>query len=255
MDKPRIAVWKFASCDGCQLSILDCEEELLALTGVVHIAHFLEASSRVEGGPYDISFVEGSITTAADAERIHAIRAASKMLVTIGACATAGGIQALRNTRALGDLVQAVYPFPDLIEVLDRSTPISEHVTVDAELHGCPVSRNQLLQFIAAALAGRKPDLPDVSQCTECKRMGTACVMVVHGTPCLGPVTRAGCGNLCPRIGRGCYGCFGPVNGANCAALSEQLRALGADDHAIAALYRNFNSGAAAFSEEAARHD
>ncbi|NDR54931.1 oxidoreductase [Aliiruegeria sabulilitoris] len=255
MDKPRIAVWKFASCDGCQLSLLDCEEELLDIVGAVHIAHFLEASSRVETGPYDISFVEGSITTAADAERIHAIRAASKLLVTIGACATAGGIQALRNTRALGDLVQAVYPVPELIEVLDRSTPIAAHVTVDAELRGCPVSRQQLLEFVAAALAGRKPDLPEVSQCVECKRAGTACVMVANGTPCLGPVTRAGCGNLCPRVGRGCYGCFGPVEGANCVALSEQLDALGLNGHAIAALYRNFNSGAAAFSEEAARHD
>ncbi|SDJ42987.1 oxidoreductase [Aliiruegeria lutimaris] len=255
MDTPRIAVWKFASCDGCQLSLLDCEEELLDLVGAVHIAHFLEASSRVEGGPYDISFVEGSITTAADAERIEAIRAASRLLVTIGACATAGGIQALRNSRALGDLVQAVYPAPDLIKVLETSTPISEHVTVDAELRGCPVSRHQLLEFVAAALAGRKPDLPDVSQCAECKRAGTVCVMVAHGTPCLGPVTRAGCGNLCPRVGRGCYGCFGPVDGANCAALSEQMRKLGLDTTAIAALYRNFNSGAAAFVEEAARHD
>lgn len=255
MGKPRIAVWKFASCDGCQLSLLDCEDALLEIAAAVRISHFLEASSHVEDGPYDISLVEGSITTKADAARIRAIRAASGMLVTIGACATAGGIQALRNTRDLGALTRSVYPRPDLVHALETSSPISDHVAVDAELRGCPVSRDHLLEFLTAALAGRRPDLPDVSQCTECKRAGTVCVMVASGTPCLGPVTRAGCGNLCPKVGRGCYGCFGPVEGANCAALTEQLQTLGMSSMEIAALYRSFNAGAKAFAEEAARHD
>ncbi len=251
MERPRIAIWKFASCDGCQLALLDCEDDLLALAGVIRIAHFPEASSRTEEGPYDISFVEGSITTEEDVRRIQEIRAASAVLVAIGACATAGGIQALRNTMDLGDLSAAVYPEPGWLDVLATSTPIADHVTVDAELRGCPVSKVQLVEFIAATLAGRTPDLPDVSQCVECKRAGSICVMVAAGIPCLGPVTRAGCGNLCPRIGRGCYGCFGPVTGANCAALTAQLRGLGLDEAAIGALYRSFNAGAAAFATEA----
>ncbi|PRY26887.1 coenzyme F420-reducing hydrogenase gamma subunit [Aliiruegeria haliotis] len=255
MGAPRIAIWKFASCDGCQLSLLDCEEALLELAGAVRISHFLEASSRVEAGPYDLSLVEGSITTAQDAVRIREIRAASARLVTIGACATAGGIQALRDTRDLDALKRSVYPDPALIEVLERSTPVSDHVAVDAELRGCPVSRRDLLELVAASLAGRRPDLPDVAQCAECKRAGTVCVMVATGTPCLGPVTRAGCGNLCPRIGRGCYGCFGPVEGANCAAMSAQLRDLGMTAGEIMALYRGFNAGAQPFAEEAARHE
>lgn len=254
MERPKIAVWKFASCDGCQLTLLDCEDALLEIADAVQIAHFLEASSHVEGGPYDISFVEGSITTAQDAERIRAIRAVSGTLVAIGACATAGGIQALRNTRDLAALTAAVYPAPEHIHALATSTPISAHVAVDAELRGCPVSRDQLLDFIAATLRGRRPDLPDVSQCFECKRAGTACVMVTEGIPCLGPVTRAGCGNLCPKQGRGCYGCFGPVSDPNCAALSDRFTALGLEAPAIAALYRNFNAGAEIFAEEADLH-
>jgi coenzyme F420-reducing hydrogenase gamma subunit len=255
MERPRIAIWKFASCDGCQLTLLDCEEELLEIAGAVQIAHFPEASSRMEGGPYDISFVEGSITTRNDAARIRRIREASGLLVAIGACATGGGIQALRNTRDIATLTRAVYPEPGFIDVLAQSDPIAAHVQVDAELRGCPVSRRQLLDFVTATLSGRAPDLPADSQCVECKRAGTTCVMVASGVPCLGPVTRAGCGTLCPSVGRGCYGCFGPVEGANCAALTVQLRGLGLGDAAIAALYRNFNAGAEAFAQEAATHD
>lgn len=251
---PRIAVWKLASCDGCQLSILDCEEALLELAGAVRISHFLEASSHVEEGPYDISFVEGSITTKADAERIRTIRAQSGLIVAIGACATAGGIQALRNTRDISRLARSVYPRPELLDALDCSRPISDHVAVDFELRGCPVSRTQLLMLVSALLAGRRPDLPDVSQCTECKRAGTVCVVVARGVACLGPVTRAGCGNLCPGIGRGCYGCFGPVEGANCRALTEQFRGLGLDGPAIDAHFRNFNAAAAEFAGEGEDH-
>lgn len=255
MSKPRIAVWKFASCDGCQLTFLDAEDVFLELAGAIHIAHFLEASSRVEKGPYDISFVEGSITTTRDAERIREIRAASGLLVAIGACATAGGIQALRNTRDLATLAGSVYPSPDLVDALATSSAISDHVQVDAELRGCPVSKVQLIGFVTTALAGRSPDMPDVSQCMECKRAGTTCVMVAKGVPCLGPVTRAGCGNLCPRVGRGCYGCFGPVEGANTTSLSAQFGRLGLEGADLAGFYRTFNAGAETFAAEAVRHE
>ena len=196
--KPRLAIWKFASCDGCQLSLLDCEDELLAVAGELEIAHFLEASRSVVKGPYDLSLVEGSVTTPRDAERIHQVRRASKWLVTIGACATAGGIQALRNFKNVDEFTSIVYANPAYIETLNKSTPISDHVRVDFELRGCPVNKAQLVEVISAYLNGRKPNTPSHSVCVECKGRGTVCIMVAHGTPCLGPVTHAGCGAICP---------------------------------------------------------
>ena len=211
MTAPTLAVWKFASCDGCQLTLLNCEDELLAIAGAIQIANFTEASREVLPGPYDVSIVEGSITTPSDAARIREVREKSRFLITIGACATAGGVQALRNFG--DDLAPVVYASPQYIDSLRTSTPIAEHVHVDFELRGCPIDKRQLIEVIAAFLAGRRPNVPAHSVCMECKRAGRVCVMVAHGTPCLGPMTQAGCGALCPSVGRGCYGCFGPAPG------------------------------------------
>jgi coenzyme F420-reducing hydrogenase gamma subunit len=250
--KPSLAVWKFASCDGCQLTLLDCEDELLTIAQEVTIAHFLEASSQVLPGPYDVSLVEGSITTPADAERIRRVREQSKVLITIGACATAGGVQALRNFGDVEEFRSVVYATPGYIETLATSTPIAAHVPVDFELRGCPIDKRQLLEVISAFLVGRKPDIPDTSVCTECKRRGFTCVMVADGTPCLGPVTHAGCGALCPSVRRGCYGCFGPMTGANLLALTGQLKVCGMDDAAVGRVFATFN--VAAF-EQRNNHD
>ncbi len=239
--KPKLAVWKFASCDGCQLSLLDCEDELLALAGEVEIAHFLEATRATVKGPYDLSLVEGSITTPHDAERILEVRRASKHLVTIGACATAGGIQALRNFGDVGDFLRIVYASPEYVSTLATSTPISAHVPVDYELHGCPIDKRQLLEVLNAFLHGRRPNIPSTSVCMECKRRETVCVMVAHGTACLGPVTHAGCGALCPSYDRGCYGCFGPMETPNTVSLTRQLHVLGADDRTVDRVFRTFN--------------
>ena len=211
--RPRLAVFKFASCDGCQLSILNLEEDLLALGEALDLAYFPEASSDMKPGPYDIVLVEGSITTAEDAHRILAVRQQAKVLITIGACATAGGIQALRNWADVEAFKQAVYPSPDYIQSLSTSTPISEHVQVDFELWGCPIDKHQLLRVITDLVGGVQPRLPDGSVCLECKRRGHVCVLVAKGIPCLGPVTRTGCGAICPGMGRDCYGCFGPSEG------------------------------------------
>ena len=248
MTKPTLAVWKLASCDGCQLTLLDCEDELLALAGAVTIAHFLEASSALQPGPYDISLVEGSITTARDAQRIRQIREQSRVLVTIGACATAGGIQALRNFGDVAEFADVVYASPAYIDTLATSTPVAAHVPVDFELRGCPIDRRQLLEVITALLVGRKPDIPDASVCTECKRRGLTCVMVADGTPCLGPVTQAGCGALCPAQSRGCYGCFGPTSEPNVPALARQLRGLGMSEPAIGRVFATFNAAAPGFA-------
>ncbi|GAA2673303.1 oxidoreductase [Actinoplanes palleronii] len=244
VSKPTLAVWKLASCDGCQLTLLDCEDELLAVAGRVRIAHFLEASREVLPGPYDISLVEGSVTTAADAARIRAIREQSRTLITLGACATAGGIQALRNHADVAEYTSLVYAHPEYIATLATSTPIAAHVDVDYELHGCPIDRGQLLGVISALLAGRKPDLPAHSVCFECKRRHRVCVVVAHGLPCLGPVTRAGCGAICPAQQRGCYGCFGPMETPNLAAEAELLGATGMAPDDIDRLYRLFNTTA-----------
>lgn len=253
--KPKLAVWKFASCDGCQLSLLDCEDELLAIAGKVEIANFLEASRAKVKGPYDLSLVEGSITTPHDEERIHQVRRVSKYLVTIGACATAGGIQALRNFKDVKQFISIVYATPQYIETLNTSTPISDHVFVDFELHGCPINKYQLLEVISAYLHGRKPNTPPHSVCVECKLRGTVCVMVARGVPCLGPVTHAGCGAICPTYARGCYGCYGPKETPNTASLSAQLNQLGMNNQDILRTFRSFNAYADEFRKESEAHE
>ncbi len=209
----------------------------------------------MQPGPYDLSLVEGSITTAADEQRIREVRRVSRRLVTIGACATAGGIQALRNFHDVDDFVAAVYASPQYISTLATSTPVSAHVQVDFELHGCPIDRAQLLEVVSALLRGRRPDVRPHSVCLECKRRGSVCVMVAHGTPCLGPVTHAGCGAICPAYHRGCYGCFGPKETPNAASLDAQWKDLGADERDLLRVYRTFNAGADPFRIAGEAHD
>jgi sulfhydrogenase subunit delta len=235
--RPRLAVEKFASCDGCQLALLCLGEDLLTLASVVDVASFPEARSRIAPGPYDITIVEGSISTEADAERIRRTRAATKTLVAVGACATAGGIQALRNWLTMEDCSGAVYPQPEEIRALATSTPISDHVGVDFELSGCPVDRHQLLEVVASLVKGRIPRLPSHSVCIDCKRKGLTCVIVTRDLPCLGAVTRAGCNALCPTFDRACYGCFGPSELARPERLAEILRTR---RHSAADLERHF---------------
>ena len=252
-EKKRVAVFKFASCDGCQLSLLDCEDELLAVAEAVDIAYFPEATSRALEGPYDIALVEGSITTAHDLERIYAVREKSAFLISIGACATAGGIQALRNGADVGALASMVYAHPEYLSTLDESTPIADHVRVDFELRGCPISKSQLLETLVALLAGRRPMIPTHALCQECKMAQVTCVTVAHGTPCLGPVTQAGCGALCPAHDRGCFGCFGPQDTPNLPAMTDVLLSLGLSPERIRPLLRTFNTAAAPFADEASR--
>lgn len=252
-DAPTLAVWKFASCDGCQLTLLNCEAELLALADHVRIAYFPEATSAQVEGPYDISLVEGSITTPEDARRILQVRAQSRQLITIGACATSGGIQALRNFADVAQFQAAVYAHPNYIATLDRSTPISAHVTVDYQLRGCPIDRGQLLEVLAAFLQHRRPRIPTYSVCVECKRRGAVCVAVAHGETCLGPVTQAGCGALCPAFHRGCYGCFGPQDTPNTTSLARRLRRQGVPAEDVQGVFRTFNAGAEAFRAESER--
>lgn len=253
--KPRLAVWKFASCDGCQLSLLDCEDELLEIAEEIEIANFAEASGAMLEGPYDLSLVEGSITTPKDAERIKKVRESSDYLVTIGACATAGGIQALRNFSDVNDFISIVYATPEYIDTLETSTPISSHVKVDFELQGCPINKKQLVEVISAFLNGRKPNTPPHSVCLECKLSGTVCVMVAHGTACLGPVTHAGCGAICPSFNRGCYGCYGPKETPNTGSLARWFGHNGMGKKDILRTFRGINAYAEPFRRESESHE
>jgi len=235
---------------------LDCEDELLAIAGAVDIAYFPEATRAVIEGPYDIGLVEGSVTTAHDAARIQKVRRECKFLATIGACATAGGIQSLRNFKDVDEFTSIVYAQPDYIETLKTSTPISAHVPVDFELRGCPINKMQLVEVINALLNGRKPNISSDSVCADCKRMGNVCVMVAHGTPCLGPVTHTGCDALCPTYNRGCFGCYGPMPKCNTSSLgkwwSEQL-AVHRED--IIRAFRTYNANSPDFRRESETHE
>jgi sulfhydrogenase subunit delta len=222
--KPTVAVYKFSSCDGCQLSLLNLEDELLDLTTHIEIAFFLEARREVRPGPYDIGLVEGSISTDEEIQRIKEIRRDCRTVVALGTCATAGGVQALRNFGNLEQLTQAVYEHPEYIHALTTSSALRDHIKVDLELWGCPVNKYQVVEVITALLHQRRPNLPKYSVCLECKQRGNVCTMITHGTPCLGPITRAGCGAICPSVNRGCYGCFGPLPKAEIEAFAPLLK-------------------------------
>jgi sulfhydrogenase subunit delta len=247
--RPRLAVFKFASCDGCQLTLLHSEDELLAVAEAVEIAYFVEASRRTLEGPYDVTLVEGSVTTEEEVERIKEVRRQSRFLVAIGACATAGGIQALRNWADVDQYTQTVYPRPEYIQTLAHSKPISAYVPVDFELRGCPISKAQLLELVTSLLIGRKPRVPAHAVCLECKRQGIVCLTVARGIPCLGPATQAGCGALCPAFDRGCYGCFGPYESGNPLSLGRRWLELGRSPAEVARAWRSFNAYAPLFRE------
>lgn len=251
--KPRLAVFKFASCDGCQLQVLDAQQTLMAVAERVEICHFPEARSQSLAGPYDIGLVEGSISTTGDLARIREIRHACRFLVTIGACATAGGIQALRNWFQSNEVVGSVYASPVYVESLAHSTPISDHVPVDFELRGCPIDAGQFRELITAILIGRQPRVPRHSVCVECKERGTVCVAVAQGIACLGPATQAGCGAICPAHGRECFGCYGPDEQPNLVSLTGFYERRGASRPHLARLVRSFNAWAPDFQRESDR--
>ena len=227
MKRPRIGIFKFTSCDGCQLSVLNLEEELLDLVGLFEIAFFREATDKPLRGHLDIALVEGSISTEWQRSHVVEVRERTRYLVTIGACATSGGLQALRNWTSIEHYKKSVYPSPGMIETLPCSTPISDHVYVDYELWGCPVGSDELSETLASFLLDKRPGIPGYSLCMECKRKGTPCLLIAGSAPCLGPVTRAGCGVLCPSLERPCYGCFGPREGANIDGLLTVFRKKG----------------------------
>ncbi|MCB1733990.1 MAG: sulfhydrogenase subunit delta [Gammaproteobacteria bacterium] len=243
--RSRVAVHKFSSCDGCQLAFLNAGNDLLTLAERVQFVHFAEAgiSAPIDTN-VDIAFVEGSISTAEDETRIAVIRAHSRYLVAIGACATSGGVQALRNLGRGHDWLAEVYPNPDQIDSLDAACPVSDYVRVDLELWGCPVSERQLFAAIAALLGHVAPKEHNDALCMACKARGSVCVLVTRDEPCMGPLTRTGCGALCPDFGRACYGCFGPSRNANHLSWGARMREFGVTPESIVRRFHMINSGA-----------
>jgi coenzyme F420-reducing hydrogenase gamma subunit len=242
MKRPRIGVFKFTSCDGCQLSVLNLEEELLDLVGLFQVAYFREATDKPLRGHFDIALVEGSLSTERQKSHIIEVRERTRHLVTIGACATSGGLQALRNWASIEEYKKLVYPSPAMIETLPCSTPISAHVYVDYELWGCPINGDELSEVLGSFLLEKKPGVPGYSLCMECKMKGIPCLLVAKSEPCLGPVTRAGCGVLCPSLERPCYGCFGPKEGANIDSLLDVFRKAGLSQRGCALLLDKMNT-------------
>lgn len=253
LNKPAIAVHKFSSCDGCQLALLNLGESLLTLSSLVDIRHFAEAGPLDENAKVDIAIIEGSISTTHDIERINRIRKNSALVMTIGACATSGGIQALRNMAETQQWIAGIYANPSVINSLDKSTAIKQHIKVDLELWGCPVSKHQLVMAIRALLFGVLPVEQNEKVCMECKRQQSVCVMVTKNEACMGPVTRTGCGALCPSVGRDCYGCYGPAENPNTQALANRMQGLGLIKDEVARRFLFINSGAEAFHLQGTR--
>jgi sulfhydrogenase subunit delta len=245
--KPTVAVHKFASCDGCQLAFLNAGENLLTLSDLVDIVHFAEAGPVETETAVDIAFVEGSITTPGDQDRIQRIRDNSRYLVTIGACATSGGLQALRNLANADDWVRAIYAQPEYINTLSTSTAIRDHVAVDLELWGCPVNGKQVLQVVRDLLFGVAPRNDADKVCLDCKRHHNICVMVTRAIPCMGPVTRTGCGAICPQVGRDCYACYGPAENINTDSFSRRLEGFGLLPEDVAKRFLFINNHAPEF--------
>jgi len=242
MKKLRIGIFKLTSCDGCQLVLLNLEETLLELFRFYEIAYFREGTDRTLKDTFDLSIIEGSITTERQKEEVFEIRERSRKVITVGACATSGGIQALRNWSSLGFLKNIVYPSPEHIEALSTSTPVSEHIYVDYELWGCPISKNNLEEVLIDFILEKTPRIPVYSLCMECKRKAIPCVLVSSGQPCLGPITKAGCGSICPSFGRPCYGCFGPKEGANINSFGRILEKSGISEKDYLRLLDQMNS-------------
>jgi sulfhydrogenase subunit delta len=249
MVKPTLGVYKFSSCDGCQLAFLNAGEALITLSEVVDIVHFAEAGYVNEAAPVDIAVVEGSVSTPAELERIQMIRDHSRYVMTIGACATAGGLQALRNYAQVDDWMRSIYAAPEYIKTLATSTAIADHIKVDVQLWGCPVNTGQVMAAIRDLVSGVTPKVKEDAECLECKRKHIVCVMVALGQPCMGPVTKMGCGALCPSAGRGCYACYGPAENPNTPAMVNRLAGFGLVDDEIARKFHHINNQAKPFKD------
>jgi coenzyme F420-reducing hydrogenase gamma subunit len=255
VSKPKVAVYKFSSCSGCQQVIINCEDELLDLAAVLDIAYFPEAKRENIPGPYDIGLVEGAISSPEEVHKIKQAREDCGLLIAMGSCAVYGGLPALKNWNSLDQIKQAVYEQPQVIDTLETAMGIDSYVKVDAVLKGCPINKDELFELITSALIGRKPSLRAHSVCIECKLYENNCQLISKDQMCMGPVTSAGCGALCPGNNRPCFGCYGPMSDANASSLGEIFKEHGLRDSDIVRMFRKFTSNADAFRKEAEHYE
>ncbi len=220
--KPRIAIFSLTGCEGCSLAILELEDQLLDVLDAVEIVNFREGMTE-RSWDIDIGFVDGAVTTPEDEKEIRHYRKCCETLVAIGSCACLGGVNTLKNHQHEDECRRYVYGDKALLFPTALARPISAVVKVDYELPGCPMVKEEFLRFVKCALAGRPFELPDYAVCVECKKRGNAC-LYDRGIICLGPVTRAGCGAICPSFGSKCEGCRGIVSREALCAAGINLR-------------------------------
>lgn len=224
--KPRVAVFSFTGCEGCSLAVLECEEYLLDVLDRVDLVNWREAMDKI-ADEFDIAFVDGSITTEHEIEEIRAVRKNAQVLVALGACATHGCVNVLRNFMPMEQVRSIVYgSAKDGLDTLPQARPIADFVNVDYHLYGCPIDRKEFLSLVGSVLAGRFWAPPDYAVCVECKAAGVVCLFN-RGQTCLGPITRAGCGAICPTYGARCDACRGLFSDANVDALRDLMDARG----------------------------
>ena len=238
LPKPKVAVFGFTGCEGCQLQLSNNEESLKDLFELIEVVEFRLISSDKLGG-YDIAFVEGSITTEAEVKAVKEIRTQAKILIAMGACACLGGVNNLRERFQLEDTIVEVYGDQGIVS--GRVRRISDVVPVDIELPGCPISKPEFEWLVRQLILGVEPTFPLYPVCVECKRRINTCVMDL-GILCLGPITRAGCNAICPRNRAGCWGCRGPIDEANYESLLEILKTSGFSETEIAESASFFNA-------------
>lgn len=219
--KPKVAFFDFASCEGCQLTVVDTLQTHLELLGAIEIVNFREAISE-RGQDYAIAFVEGTCSRPSDEVRLQGIREQASLVVALGACAHLGGINAIRNRQPLPDVRATVYGDKADWYEAGAARPIGEVIQVDAVVPGCPIDGEEFIRTVKMLLQGRVPDLPEVPVCVECKMMENVCVYT-RGQACLGPIVRGGCGARCPRYGTACEGCRGLLSEPNVESLREVM--------------------------------
>ena len=213
MTKPRVAFFSFSSCEGCQLVVLTIEEQLLELVNLIDIVSFREAMSE-KSEDYDIAFVEGSITRTSEIERINKIRDTAKIVIALGACATIGGINSLKNQFEMDKVKEIVYGKTANDYETIPTRPIEAVIKVDYWIQGCPIDKDEFIEVTKAILLGKKPRIPDYPVCVECQMRENVCLFE-KGIVCMGPVTRAGCKAICPTYNDGCTGCRGLIDDPN----------------------------------------
>ena len=235
--KPKVGIFKYSCCAGCEFQLIYFQKHVLEVLGAIDVIYckMLRSGGKAEG-PFDVALIEGAITEEWQASQLKRVREASRYLIPIGTCAVCGGVPAIKNTRDELDVEKDVYEDLSVIHSV-KSHPVDHYVKVDGYVRGCPMGERDCTELVVSLLMGKSPNFLEYCVCVECKLAGNICVLVAYNQPCMGPVTNAGCGALCPSRNRGCYGCWGPMKDANAGALAREfkIRGLSAGD-----IYRKF---------------